>query len=128
MGAAFCSGSDRQLQDDRRGGAMSAWELIDHDPERGIKRYIAEGDAQGSVAVRTEIDDFAVIERNRALQNDAFDRRSELWHAASIPTSVMYEWLTRFGINAWNPAHADAVRKLLNSSDYRWCKVKNIIL
>jgi len=51
-----------------------------------------------------------------------------MWHAASIPTSVMFEWLTRFGVNAWNPDHSDAVKKLLNSSDYRWCKVKNIIL
>jgi len=51
-----------------------------------------------------------------------------MWHAASIPTSVMYEWLSKFGVNAWDPAHADAVKKLLNSSDYRWCKVKHIIL
>lgn len=107
---------------------MPDWELIDHDPARGVRKFIAAGDAPDSVMVRTEIDDRAVIERNKGLQNESFDRRSEMWHAASIPTSVMYEWLTRFGVNAWNPGHADAVRKLLNSSDYRWCKVKQIIL
>jgi hypothetical protein len=107
---------------------MPAWELIDHDPARGVRKYIAAGDDPDSVRVRTEIDDRAVVERNKALQNESFDRRADLWHAASIPTSVMYEWLTRFGVNAWNPAHADAVRTLLNSSDYRWCKVKQIIL
>lgn len=107
---------------------MPAWDLIDHDPARGIRRYIATEDAGDSVTVRTEIDDSEVIERNKALQNEDFDRRSELWHAASIPTSVLYEWLTRFGVNAWNPDHAEAVKKLLNSSDYRWCKVKNILL
>ena len=107
---------------------MTHWEQIDEDPERRIKRFIAAGDEPDAVLVRTEIDDFPIIERNRSLQNEDFDRRSDLWHAASIPTSVMYEWLTRFGVNAWNPAHADAVKKLLNSSDYRWCKVKNIIL
>jgi hypothetical protein len=80
------------------------------------------------VTVRTEIDDHSIVDRNKSLQNDDFDRRADMWHAASIPSSVMYEWLTRFGVNAWNPAHADAVKKLLNSSDYRWCKVKNIIL
>ena len=40
----------------------------------------------------------------------------------------MYEWLTLYGVNAWDPDHAGAVKKLLNSGDYRWCKVKNIIL
>lgn len=107
---------------------MTHWEQIDHDPARRIKRFIAPGDGNDEVLIRTEIDDFAIADRNRTLQNEDFDRRSELWHAASIPTSVMYEWLTRFGVNAWNPAHADAVKKLLNSSDYRWCKTKNIIL
>ena len=107
---------------------MPDWELIDHDPARGVKKFIAAGETPDSVTLRTEIDDRAVIERNKALQNDAFDRRAEMWHAASIPTSVMYEWLTRFGVNAWNPDHAGAVKKLLNSSDYRWCKVKQIIL
>ena len=107
---------------------MPDWQLIDHDRARGVKKYLAASDEPDSVIVRTEIDDRAVIERNKAQQNDGFDRRSEMWHAASIPTSVMYEWLSRFGVNAWNPAHADAVKRLLNSSDYRWCKVKHIIL
>ena len=107
---------------------MPHWEQIDHDPVRRIKRFIASGENCDEVLIRTEINDFPIADRNRALQNEDFDRHSELWHAASIPTSVMYEWLTRFGVNAWNPAHADAVKKLLNSSDYRWCKVKNIIL
>jgi hypothetical protein len=107
---------------------MPQWELIDSDPMRGVRKYVAAGDTDDSVMVRTEIDDGDIVERNKALQNEGFDRRTDMWHAASIPTSVMYEWLTRFGVNAWNPAHADAVRKLLNSSDYRWCKVKNIIL
>ena len=107
---------------------MTSWELIDNDPVRGVRKFITVGDEQDSVLVRTEFRDQGLIERNKSLQNEDFDRRSDMWHAASIPTSVMYEWLTRFGVNAWNPAHADAVKRLLNSSDYRWCKVKHIIL
>ena len=107
---------------------MPNWQLIDQDARRGVRKFIAAGDDADSALVRTEIDDGAVVERNKALQSEAFDRRSEMWHAASIPTSVMFEWLTRFGVNAWNPDHSDAVKKLLNSSDYRWCKVKHIIL
>jgi hypothetical protein len=47
---------------------------------------------------------------------------------ASIPVSVMYEWLTKFGVNAWNPAHQDAVIRLLNSSDYRYLKCRDIYI
>jgi len=107
---------------------MSTWELIDEDSSRGVRKYIAPGDEADSILIRTEMDDRTIADDNRALQNEAFDRRSEFWHAASIPTSVMYEWLTLHGVNAWNPDHAGAVKKLLNSSDYRWCKVKHIIL
>lgn len=108
---------------------MENWELID--AYGGVKTFIGTGDEDDTVLVKREFDAGHAtdhLDRNKALQNEDFDRKSELWHAASIPISVMYEWLTKYGVNAWNPAHADGVKKLLNSSDYRWCKVKNIIL
>lgn len=108
------------------------WELIDHNPNTGVRKWIAADQHQeDAVLVRTECSGAGtedLLSRNRAAQNEDFDKRSDLWHAASIPTSVMYEWLTKFGVNAWNPDHRDAVKKLLNSSDYRWCMVKNIII
>lgn len=107
---------------------MADWELIDHDPATGVRKWIAAGANSDEVLVRIQCDDQRLVEQNRAAQNAPFDRRADMWHAASIPTSVMYEWLSRFGVNAWKPDHADAVKKLLNSSDYRWCKVKHIIL
>lgn len=110
---------------------MSGWELIDHNVEQGVRTYLGTGNDDDEVLVRREFDAQAttnLLDRNKALQNDDFDRKSEMWHAASIPISVMYEWLVKFGVNAWNPEHSDAVKKLLNSSDYRWCKVKHIIL
>lgn len=96
-----------------------------------MRTYLGGGDDDDTVLVRREFDPIyatAHLDRNKALQNEDFDRKSEMWHAASIPISVMYEWLHKFGVNAWDPRHGDAVKKLLNSSDYRWCKVKHIIL
>lgn len=103
------------------------WELIDDGSFNGVKKYIkADGD---DVSVRYEQDDVMPhIDRNKAAQNEDFDKRSELWHAASIPVGVMYEWITKHGVNCWNPDHADGVKKLLNSGEYRYLKVKNIIL
>lgn len=108
---------------------MADWELLDQ--HSGVKTYLGAGDDDDSLLVRREFDPAyatAHLDRNKALQNEDFDRKSEMWHAASIPISVMYEWLTKYGVNAWNPDHSDGVAKLLNSSEYRWCKVKHIIL
>lgn len=108
---------------------MSDWQQIDDGAWNGVKKFIRAGDEADSVDVRYEGNDAAqIIDANKATQNESFDRRSELWHAASIPTSVMYEWLTKFGVNAWNPHHMDGVKKLLNSGDYRYLKVRNIII
>lgn len=110
--------------------SASDWELIDNGAYNGVKKYIrSSDDDHGTVQVRYEGHDAnPIIERNKALQNEDFDRRKDMWHAATIPVSIMYEWLTKHGVNAWNPHHADAVKKLLNSSDYRWLKTKDIIL
>ena len=108
---------------------MADWELLDQ--YNGVKTYLGGGDDDDTVLVRREFDPaatVAVLDRNKAMQNEDFDRKSEMWHAASIPVSIMFEWLTKFGVNAWNPRHMDAVKKLLNSSDYRYLKCKDIIL
>lgn len=108
---------------------MADWELLDN--YNGTRTYLGGGDEEDTVLVKREFDPSvttALLDRNKALQNEDFDRRSEMWHAASVPVSIMFEWLTKFGVNAWNPRHMDAVKKLLNSNEYRYLKVKNIIL
>jgi hypothetical protein len=107
---------------------VSDWQLLDHDPTTGLKKFIRAGDEPDSVDVRYESDAEPILERNKALQNEAFDRRSDMWHVASIPVGVMYEWLTKHGVNCWNPDHMDGVKRLLNSNEYRWLKVKDVIL
>jgi len=106
------------------------WQLIDDGSWNGVKKYIRASDEDhGSVQVRYEGHDaLPIVGANKSAQNEDFDRRSEFWHAAKIPVSVMYEWLTKYGVNAWNPAHADGVKKLLNDGEYRYLKTKNIIL
>ena len=108
---------------------MADWELIDN--YAGMKTYIGGGDDEDTVLVKREFDPAAttaLLDLNKARQNEGFDRKSEMWHVASIPISVMYEWYTKFGVSAWNPQHSDGVKKLLNSSDYRYLKCKDIIL
>lgn len=111
---------------------MSAWEQIDHNPATGLKTFIASDmDDPDTVLVRHEQSAESLetlLDRNKAAQNEAFDKRSDMWHAAHIPVGVMYEWVTKHGVNAWNPAHAEGVKRLLNDPEYRYLRVNHFIL
>lgn len=108
---------------------MPEWDVIDDGSFNGVRKSL-RGLADGSVDVRHEFaDDSAIIDANKRGQVDTLNTRmGEMTKVASIPAGVMYEWLTKFGVNAWNPAHRDAVVKLLNSSDYRYLKCRDIYL
>lgn len=108
--------------------SFSPWELLeDHN---GVKKFIrSSGDDEGTVQVRTETDVQPILDANKRSQVDTLNKpMGDMAKVASIPVGVMYEWLTKFGVNAWNPAHQDAVIKLLNSSDYRYLKCRNVII
>lgn len=107
---------------------MSDWELLDACEHTGLKklmRYEHEGD---TIQVKYEQDAAPILDRNKEAQTESFDKRSDFWHAAHIPTIVMFEWLSKHGINCWNPAHKDGVKRLLNSNEYRYLRVRNFII
>jgi hypothetical protein len=107
------------------------WELLDHDASLGRSKWIASGDEPDTVLVKTTFEEDhtdAILDANKAGQIDNTGPMGDMVHAASIPVGVMYEWIRKFGVNAWNPHHMDGVKRLLNSSDYRYLKCRNIIL
>ena len=110
---------------------MNDWQLIDDGSFNGVKKFIRSSDENdGTVQVRYEGHDAQpIIDANKSAQVDNLNTRmGDMEKVASIPVSVMYEWLTKFGVNAWNPAHQDAVIRLLNSSDYRYLKCRDIYI
>ena len=111
---------------------MSNWELIDYNPHNGLRKYLGDNpDDPDGVLVRYEQDASAVqeiIDRNKAVQADSWNKKDDMWHAAHVPVGVMYEWKVKHGVDAWDPNHAAGVRRLLNSNEYRYLRVKNFIL
>jgi hypothetical protein len=94
--------------------------LLDFDPQTGLKTFFSSSDDDGGTwNVRYEQDTSPILDRNKEAQSQGFDRRSDMWHAAHIPTVVMLEWKHKYGIEMWNPNHREGVRRLLNSSEYR---------
>jgi hypothetical protein len=112
---------------------VSNWELIDYNRDTGLRKYIGDHpDDPTGVLVRYEQDARsigAVLDRNKEAANHySIGRMSDNEKVAEIPVGVMYEWLVKHGVNAWNPAHRDGVKRLLNSSDYRYLKCRDIII
>lgn len=101
-------------------------ELIDFDAETGERMYLCQ-DADGYF-IRQEQDVAPIIEDNKRRANEGFDKRSDMWHAATVPIGVQYEWLTKFGVDFWNPAHKPRVMRLLDDPDYRYLRVNHFII
>lgn len=64
------------------------------------------------------------LEQNKRLYtlNDGYAPSRELRRAASIPMSVIEKWKNELGIDVFDPNHREAVRKLLNSSEYLYLR------
>lgn len=102
--------------------------LLDHDPISGMTEWISTDEETGETFIRYEQDVSPILDYNKEMQAESFDKRSEMWHAAKVPNIVAMEWLTKYGVQMWNPAHKDGVRKLLNSSEYRYLRVNHFIM
>ena len=113
---------------------MANWELIDYNRDTGLKKYLGDHpDDPDGVLVRYEQSGKAIqqiLDRNKRSQVDKLNQRlsNGMNKVAEIPVGVMYEWLVKYGVDAWNPHHSDGVKRLLNSSDYRYLKCRDIIL
>jgi hypothetical protein len=115
---------------------MSRWELIDANPHNGVRKYIGDHPddpegclvriAQSAKAIET------IIDRNKAFQNEATGPMGDMAKVASIPVGVMYEWKRLYNVDAWKYSSCEdtrkAVNKLLNDSDWRYLKCRDIII
>lgn len=112
---------------------MANWELISHDSGTGLSKYIGDHpDDPDGVLIRYHQDAASIqqiLDRNKNAENHVnTGKMGTVEKAAEIPIGVMFEWLTKYGIDFWNPNHKAGVRRLLNSSDYRYLKCRNIII
>ena len=115
---------------------MSNWELIDANPYNGLKKYIGDNpDDPEGVLVRYEQDAAhtnAILDRNKSVANDSWNKKEDIWHAAHIPVGVMYKWKAEHGVNAWDYSICQETRRkvnlLLNSNEYRYLRVRHFML
>jgi len=85
--------------------------------------------ADGTSAIQHKSEDLTkLLDQNKRLQQEDHSIRDELRLSARIPVTIYYEWKNKFGVNLYDKNHAPAVRKLLNSIDYRYLKTTSRII
>lgn len=106
----------------------SGWRPFDYDPLTGMTTEFSTPDDGDTWGFRYTQDTAPILDANKAQQADGFDRKANMWHAARIPASVIMEWISKHGVNLYNPEHKSGVRRLLNSSEYSHLRTGNFRL
>lgn len=104
--------------------SFSDWEMIDDGSFNGVKKFIRSSDEnEGTVQVRYDGYDVPLIlDDNKRAQNDYAGRMGDGLHkAASIPASILLQWMQEDGQQAVLLDPAYLARKL-NDPDWKYLK------
>ena len=77
-----------------------------------------------TVVIKTTGDVQPILDANKhdANHENPWSASRDIKHVARIPPEVYLHWLYAFGVDALNPDHRPAVRKLLN--DHEWLHLR----
>lgn len=104
--------------------------LFDYDPLTGITEYFEDlGGDKFAIHTTQNVDPF--IEANKQKQNtgkEYWKAGGDMRHEATVPIGVQYEWMTKYGIDVYNPDHLKGVTRLLNDPEWRYLKTAEIII
>ena len=102
--------------------------LLDHNPLTGLSEWFEHDEATGESSVRYSQDVEPLLDDNRRAANDNKGKMGDMVHVASIPAIVQMKWLVEKGVDVLNPDHKQAVAKLLDDPEWRYLKVREIIV
>lgn len=89
----------------------------------GIRRSVVfEADR---LVIRATQDVEPILDRNKELANSGdrgFTPSGNLRYVAEVPNIVIEDWLNKYGVNLFDPNHAPAVKRLLNSNEYAYLR------
>lgn len=102
--------------------------LLDFDPVTGLKTFHSYDASEDKTIISYEQDVEQILDANKRAQQENTGKMGDMVHVASIPCSVQLKWLIEHGVDITNKDHGDGVKRLLNSNEYRYLKVRNIII
>lgn len=113
---------------------MNNKRLLDYDFETGVAMWHSYDPQTDTTYIEKTQDVEPILEANKSLQNwgiggaarlNDFSRRgikNNWWHVALIPNLIIEKWLLEEGINVFDRDHWPAVRRKLNSPDWRYLR------
>jgi hypothetical protein len=96
--------------------------LLDYDPNTGLKTFHQYDEAEDRTILTYEQDVEQILDQNKRDLNHGNHKMGDGYLAARIPSVIMLKWMTDYGVDVMNPDHADAVKRLLNSSEWMHLK------
>ena len=103
--------------------------LLEYDAERGLRiDFIADGD---KYHLKYTQDVEPLLDLNKAKQTagrEYYAADDDMWKVASVPVTVQYEWMRRYGCDPLKPENHKFLAKLLNDPEWRYLKTAEIIL
>lgn len=99
------------------------------DPLTGLETIHHYDQVTGETHIEHKQDISAILNRNKALQNTDHQKmgiKNEWMHAATIPEVVQIQWMHKYGIkDIYSEESWPIIKKLLNSSEYKYLRVGN---
>lgn len=71
-------------------------------------------------------DHFDYAAESRA--NNNLNKSKDMWHAAHISPLMIMKLKNEHGVDIYNPAHKDKLRKILNSSDFLKLRTNEFVI
>lgn len=104
--------------------------ILDHDPLTNTTEVFEATD--DGFHIHSYQDVTPIIEMNKykqTLGRQYYAKDKDMWRVASIPISVQFEWLQKYGItDVTAEEHWPRVAKLLNSNEYRYLKTAEVMV
>ncbi len=104
--------------------------LFEYDAERGL-RIDYEDMEGGGFALHYSQDVEPVLDFNKAKQlagRDYYASDPDMWKVASIPVTVHYEWIRRYGTDPLAQGNEKLLERLLNDPEWRYLKTAEVII
>ncbi len=104
--------------------------LFDYDPNTGIRiDFEPTEDGGFKLGYTQDCEDILQLNHDkRGMGREYYANDKEMWRVASIPIMVQFKWLTEHGVDALDPDHWPAVKKLLNDPEYKYLKTAEVII
>jgi hypothetical protein len=96
--------------------------LLDYDPNTGLKTFHEYDETSERTTLSYEQDVQSILDDNKHSQNHGNHKMGDGYMAAHIPSIVMLKWMVEHGVDVTNKDHMPAVKRLLNSSEWRHLK------